>query len=78
MTRNKLLNEDQARNLVYNFYLANKSLGKAFTVNHFSLHPIARSNIYSIIQRADNGYGVKREVGSGRVAKKWLRRKETH
>ena len=74
MTKNKLLNEEQTRNLVYNFYLANKSQGKAFTVNHFKRHPIPRSTIYSIIQRAENSYGVKRKVGSGRIAKKMVKK----
>lgn len=58
------------RERVYEFYLKNKDKGKLFTVDHFLLEKLARSTIYSIIQRAEKESGHERVPGSGRIAKK--------
>ena len=54
----------------YNFYLENRILGKKYTVKHFIKEKIPESTIYRIIERAENGFGPIRKLGSGRIAKK--------
>ncbi len=54
---------------MHEFYLENKSKGRNFTVQHFSVENIHEATIYRIIDRAEQGSGYKRVDGSGRVAK---------
>ena len=53
---------------VYEFYEANRALGKKYTKDHFAAEKIPERTIYSIIQRAENESGHERTVGSGRPA----------
>ncbi|KAL4490736.1 hypothetical protein ABPG72_021790 [Tetrahymena utriculariae] len=62
--------QEQNRERIYNFYLENKVKGKHDTFLHFQAEGIAKSTIYDIIKRAQEGTPVKRIVGSGRIAKK--------
>lgn len=66
--------QEDIRKRIYNFYLANRSQGKKFTVDHFRAEKLAPSTIYSIIERAENNTGHQRVPGSGRVAKKMSKR----
>ena len=61
--------QEQKRKEIYEFYLANRSRGKPFTLEHFNHVNITRRGIYKILERADNESGHKRVRGSGRVAK---------
>ncbi len=61
--------QETCRKRVYEFYLENKSKGRNFTVQHFSVEIIHEATIYRIIDRAEQGSGYKRVDGSGRVAK---------
>jgi hypothetical protein len=61
--------QETRRKRVYELYLENKSKGRNFTVQHFSVENIHESTIYRIIDRAEQGSGYKRVDGSGRVAK---------
>ena len=61
--------QEQKRKEIYEFYLANRSRGKPFTLEHFNHVNITRRDIYKILERADNESGHKRVRGSGRVAK---------
>ena len=49
-------------------YLANRTRGKKFTVDHFSAENIPKRTIYDIIQRAENESGHQRVPGSGHKA----------
>ena len=62
--------QETLRKRVYEFYLANKSEGKTYTVNHFKAEGMAKSTIYRIIDSAEKDSGHVRVGGSGRVAKK--------
>lgn len=62
-------NQEQTRKEIYEFYLANKSRGKLFTLEHFSHVKITKRSVYRILERAENESGYKRVPGSGRVAK---------
>ena len=62
--------QEAQRKRVYEFYLANRSQGKIFTVNHFKAENFARRTIYNIIERAEHDSGHERVKGSGRIAKK--------
>mgnify|MGYP006888943818 CR=1 FL=1 len=67
----KILSEKEAtRKRVYEFYLANISKGKKFTVVHFKVENVHQSTIYRNIRRAGSGY--ERAVGSGRPSEKWI------
>ena len=57
------------RKRIYEFYLANRNLGKLYTVNHFLAERVSKRAIYYIIERAENDSGHKRVSGSGRIAK---------
>lgn len=62
--------QEQLRKRIYEFYLANRSSGKMFTVDHFNAEKIPKRTIYDIIKRAENDSGHERVKGSGRKAKK--------
>jgi len=62
--------QELTRQRVYNFYFENRILGKNYTVKHFLKEKIPESTVYSIIQRAEKGFGPTRKPGSGRIAKK--------
>ena len=66
--------QEAQRKRVYEFYLANRSQGKIFTVNHFKAENFARRTIYNIIERAEHDSGHERVKGSGRIAKKMKKR----
>ncbi len=55
---------------VYEFYEKNQSSGKKFTKDHFAAENIPERTVYRIIQRAENEFGHKKLLGSGRVL--WL------
>jgi len=57
------------RKRVYSFYFQHRSRGKNFTFLHFKDEGVARSTIYSIIQRAESRKSAERVPGSGRKAK---------
>ena len=61
--------QEQVRKEIYEFYLANRSRGKPFILEHFKHVKITKRSIYRIIERAENELGHKRVPGSGRVAK---------
>ena len=61
--------QEQKWKEIYEFYLANRSRGKPFTLEHFKYIYISRSGIYGILERADNKSWHERVQGSGRVAK---------
>lgn len=61
--------QEQKRKQIYEFYLANRSRGKPFTLEHFKHFNISRRGIYKILKRADNDSRHERVRGSGRVAK---------
>ena len=61
--------QEQRRKEIYEFYLANRSCGKAFTLEHFKHVNISKRAIYRILERAENESGYERVPGSGRVAK---------
>ena len=61
--------QEQRRKEIYEFYLANRSCGKAFTLEHFKHVNISNRAIYRILERAENESGYERVPGSGRVAK---------
>ena len=54
---------------MYSFYFQHRSRGKNFTSLHFKDEGVARSTIYSIIQRAESRKSAERVPGSGRKAK---------
>lgn len=60
--------QEQSRERVYRFYLANRSKGKKFTLDHFLLEKIPKRTIYRIIERAERDSGHERVRGSGRKA----------
>ena len=66
---------------VYEFYKANRALGKKYTRDHFLAEKIPERTIYSIIQRAENESGHEKTVGSGRpdtiMTKKNIKRLNT-
>jgi len=61
--------QEQRRKRIYEFYLANRSKGKKFTLDHFRCENVARQTVSDIIKRAENDSGHERVQGSGRVAK---------
>ena len=42
---------------------------KTFTVNHFAAEGVARSTLFDILKRKDDGISSERQSGSGRPAK---------
>ena len=66
--------QELSRERVYNFYIENKSLGKRYTINHFTAENFSERTIYSIIERAENQIGPKRVFGSGRIVKKMTKK----
>ena len=63
-------NENDIRKRVYSFWINHAAMGKQFTVKHFRNENVARSTVYDIIRRAENGDGPVRRLGSGRRAVK--------
>lgn len=61
--------QEQQRKRVYEFYLANCSEGKTYTVNHFLAEKMPKRTIYDIITRAELDSGHQRVQGSGRPAR---------
>ena len=67
----KMISEQELRwKRVYEFYLANKSEGKMFTIKNFEAENIPKRTIYTIMARAESESGYERVAGSGRIAKK--------
>ena len=63
---------------IYEFYLANRSLGKKFTIDHFRAARVARKTISNLIKRAENNSGHERVSGSGQIAKIMTKAKIKH
>ena len=61
--------QEALRKRIYEFFLANRSSGKKYTVAHFQAENVSRSTIYNIIRRAERDSGHERVFGSGRKAK---------
>lgn len=70
MCKKTISKQEATRKRVYEFYLANRSQGKKYTVVHFLAEEIPQRTIYDIIQRAEDESGHQRVIGSGQVAKK--------
>ena len=68
----------QRRKRIYEFYLANRSQGKRFMLDHFKVENVPKRTIYDIIQRAENDSEHQRVYGSGRVAKKMTKTNIKH
>ena len=67
----KMISEQELRRKrVYEFYLANKSEGKTFTIKHFEAKNIPKRTIYTIMTRAESESGYERVAGSGQITKK--------
>lgn len=62
-------NEDILRKRVYQFFEKHSDKPKSFTVNHFKDEGIARSTIYDIIKRAEDGISSERRKGTGKKPK---------
>ena len=58
----KMTRLTEVRERVYHFYRENHEKGKAFTVNHFKTRGIARSSLYKILTRYDDGIDVPRRL----------------
>ena len=61
LDRNKIIKE---------FYAKYKSNGKSFTVKHFTLTGLGKSQLYRILTRIDRSEELGRKIGSGRIAEK--------
>jgi len=68
-------NENTFRQRVYKFYSENLSKGKHFTVLHFRAEGAPKRTIYDILKRYDDGLPAERQVGSGRPAKIFTKKK---
>ena len=62
--------QEELRKRVYEFYIAHKTKGKKFTVDHFLVEFVPKSTIYDIIRRAENGFDYQQAPGQGPKAKK--------
>ncbi len=47
------------------FFEENKKKGKSYTVQHFVAEKVAKSTIYDVMARVDNGINLERKIGSG-------------
>jgi len=61
---------DSLRKRIYEFHEKNYKRGKSFTVKHFMDEGVARSTIYSIVQRCENGITPNQRKGQGLKAVK--------
>ena len=66
----KMLNDQQVRDLVIEFWNNNKDKKKIFTVKHFVSMGIGRRTVYKIIQTFEERGTTKRLTGQGRPVKK--------
>ena len=66
----KMLNDQQVRDLVIEFWNNNKDKKKIFTVKHFVSMGIGRRTVYKIIQTFEECGTTKRLTGQGRPVKK--------
>lgn len=67
--------ENDLRNRVYSFQNLHTDKPKCFIVNHFLEEGVARSTLYKILKRKENGISHLRKSGSGRVAKKMTKQR---
>ena len=69
MTKINASKREVQRIRVYNFYNANKSLGKMFTVRHFMAEKVPKSTIYNILARSEY-FPPENKKRSDQLAKK--------
>ena len=75
MVRNYQPKKGDLRSRVYAFQNLHNDKPKSFIINHFSCEGHARSTLYRILKRKENGISALRKKGSGRISKKMTKQR---